>query len=57
MAKYYKGIHKNGSFGGGSNTDINFITCRHNIIILLILQSYALYWYHKYLLHPVIDGT
>ena len=27
------------------------------IVILSILQSYVLHWYHTYLLHPVINRT
>ena len=29
--------------------------CEDKIVILSILQSYALHWYHTYILHPGMD--
>ena len=55
MAKYKDGTYHKGYFCGLSNVDINLITCEYKICIPSILQSYALYWYHTYLLHPVMD--
>ena len=48
--------HK-GSFRGRSNTFIKLITCEYKIVILSILQSYVVHWYHKYLLHSGMDIT
>ena len=31
--------------------------CKDKIVILSIIQSYILYWYHKYLLQPGMDRT
>ena len=57
MAKYnYSKYHK-GYFYGGSNIDVNLITCEDNIFIPEILQSYVLHWYHTYLLRPGMDIT
>ena len=55
--KYEMGTYQKGSFRGGSNIYLNFITCEDNIFIPLILQSFMLHWYHTYLLHPVMDRT
>ena len=51
------GVYNKGSFSGVINIYINLIKCEGNIFILLILQSYVLYWYHMYLLHPGMDRT
>ena len=48
--------HKS-SFHGGSNNNIILIMCKDNIVILSKIQSYALHWYHTYLLHPGMDRT
>ena len=55
MAKYKYGKYHKGYFHGGSNKDLNLITCDNKIVIPLILKSYVLHWYHKYLLHPGMD--
>ena len=39
VARYKKLFTKTGSFRGGRNIDLKFITCEDNIFILLILQS------------------
>ena len=57
LAKYKDGTYQTGSFCGVSNINLNLITCDHNILIPSILQSYALHWYHIYLLHPGMDRT
>ena len=57
MAKYKDVTHNKGYFCGGSNENIKLITCKNKIVILSKIQSYVLNWYHKYLLHPVIDRT
>ena len=57
MAKYKYGMYHIGSFRGGSNKNINLITCEDKIVIQPIIQSYVLYWYHLYLLHPEMDRT
>ena len=51
------GTYHKASFLGVSHIYLNLITCDYNIVILSILQSYALHWYHMYLLHPVMDKT
>ena len=56
-AKYNVGTYQKRFFCGGSNIYLNLITCNDNIVILSILQSYVLRWYHIYLLHPGMDGT
>ena len=55
MAKYDQIIYKTGSFCGGSNINLNLITCDNNFFIKLIIQSYVSHWYHMYILHPGID--
>ena len=57
MAEYNMGTYNTGSFRGVINIDINLITCRDKIFILLILKSYALNWCHNYILHPGMDRT
>ena len=57
MAKYKDGMYHKCSFRGGSNININLITCEDNIVIPKILQSYVLHWSHTYLLHPGMDRT
>ena len=56
-AKYNDGTYHKGSFCGGSNIDINLITCKDGIVILSKLQSCVLHLYHTYLLHPGMDRT
>ena len=48
--------HK-GSFSGGSNINLNLITCSHKSVITSILQSYALHWDHTHILHTVMYRT
>ena len=55
--KYKTGTYHKGSFRGGSNIDLNLITCKYGIVIWSILQSYVLHWYHMYLLYPVMYRT
>ena len=55
MAKYKEVKYQTVSFRGGSNININLITCEGNIFIPSILQIYILHWYHMYLLHTGID--
>ena len=57
MAKYKEGTYHKDYFCGGSNIYLNLITCEDNIGILPIIQSYALHWYHTYLLNPGMDRT
>ena len=57
MAKYKDGTYHTGYFLGGSNIDLNLITCKDKIVIPKILQNYVLHWYHAYLLHPGMDRT
>ena len=56
IAKYKTGTYQEVSFCGGINIDLSLITCKDNIFIPSMLQSYVLYWYHTHLLHPVMDG-
>ena len=49
------GMYQKGSFREGSDINLNLITCEDNIIILSILQSCLLHFYHTYLLHPGMD--
>ena len=55
LDKCKMGTYHKGSFRGGSNIHINLIMCEDKIVILSILQSYVLYWYHTYLFHPEMD--
>ena len=57
MAEYEDGTHHKGSLYRGSDIDLNLITCKNNIVIPSIVQSYVLHWYHRYLLHPGMDRT
>ena len=57
MDKYKRGKYKTGSFCGGSYIYLNPMTCEDKIIILLIMKSYVLHWFHRYLLHPRMDKT
>ena len=57
MAKYNNRTYKTVSFRGGSNIYINLITCKDNIVIPSIPQSYVLNWHHTYILHPVMTIT
>ena len=57
MAKYNMGTYKTVSFSGRSNIDLKLITCRDNNVLLLILQSYILHYYHMHLLHTGMDRT
>ena len=52
MANYKDGTYDKYYFCGGSNINLNFITCEDNIFIPTMIQSYVLNWYHMYLLHP-----
>ena len=56
-AKYEMVMYQKGSFRGGSNINLNLITCKDRVVIPSILQSYVLHWYHTYLLHPGMDIT
>ena len=55
--KYKTCTYHKGSFNGGYNIDLKHITREDNIFIPSKLQSYILYWYRKYLLHPSMDIT
>ena len=57
MDKYKYDSYDKGYFRGGSNININIITCEDNIVILSIIQKYVLHWYHTYLLNIVMDIT
>ena len=57
MTKYKNGTYHKGYFHGGSNDDLSLITCKDKIVIPSKIQSYALHWYHTYLLHPGMDIT
>ena len=57
IAKYKTGTYQEGFFRGGINIDLSLITCKDNVVILSILQSYVLRWYHTHLLHIVMDRT
>ena len=56
-AKYKDGAYHKGSLCGGNNGDLNLKPCKDKIVIPSKLQSYAVHWYHTYLLHPVMDRT
>ena len=53
--KFKDGTYHKGSFCGGSNIDLSLITCKDKIVIMSILQSYVLHWYHTYLLYSGMD--
>ena len=55
MAKYNIGTYKIGYLCGGFFIDVNLVTFKHEFFIPLILQIYVLYWYHIYLLIPLMD--
>ena len=55
--KYKYGMYRTGSFHGGSNIYINFLTREDKIVIPQILKIYVLYWCNTYLLHPGLDRT
>ena len=55
LAKYKEGTYQKGIFGGGSNININLITCEDDIVILSIIKSCIFNWYHIYLLHSGMD--
>ena len=55
IAKYKYDTDQKGSFRGGSNIDLNLITCKDTIFIPSKLKSYVLHWYHTYLLHPGME--
>ena len=57
MAKYKDGMYHKGSFRGGSNIDIEVITCKDNIVIPWKIQSYVLHSYHTYILLQVMYTT
>ena len=57
MDKYNIGTSNTSYFCEVSYIYLNLITCNDKIGIPLILQSYALYWYHAYLLHPGMNRT
>ena len=57
MAKYKNGTYHKGYFRGGSNDNLNFITCKDRLFIPSKLKSYVLYCYHTYLLYPGMDIT
>ena len=57
MAKKGDGTYDRGSFGGGSNIDLNPIMCEDKIFIISIVKKNVLHWYHTYLLHPGMDRT
>ena len=56
-AKCTDGTYHKGCFCEVSNIDLKLIACKDKIIILSILQSYVVHWYHAYLLHPGTDRT
>ena len=56
-SKYKYGTYHKGYFGGGSNIDLKLTTREDKIVIPPNLQSYVLYWYYMYLLHPRIYIT
>ena len=57
LAKYIMGTYQKYSFRGGSNIDLNLISCDGKIDISSILQSYVLSWYHTYILRKLMYRT
>ena len=57
MAKYKNGTYHKGYFCVGRNIDLKLISFDDGIVIPSKLQSYALHWYHTYILNPVMDRT
>ena len=57
MEKYKDCTYHTCYFRGGSNIDLNFITCGDKIVITKIAQNYVLHWYHTYILQPGINRT
>ena len=56
-AKYKDDTYQQDYFRGGINIYLKLITCKYNIFILSILQSYVLHWHHNYIPHPGMDKT
>ena len=57
MDKMIRATYKRGSFCGGFIKNFNLITCKDTIIILKTPQRYIFNWYHKHVLHPVLERT
>ena len=57
MAKYKNDMYHKGYFCGGSNDDLNLITCKDKIVIPSKIQSCVSHWHHTYPLHPGMDIT
>ena len=55
--KYKDGTYHKGYFCGGSNIDIEVITCKDSFVIPSKIQSYVLHWCHTYILHPAMERT
>ena len=55
IAKYKYRTYNKVYFRGGSNNNLNLITCEDNIFIPSKFQSCVIHWYHTYIHHPVID--
>ena len=55
--KYKTDKYRNDYFCRVSNRNLNLLTWEDKQIILLILQSKILNWYHSNILDPVMDGT
>ena len=55
--KYKYFTYHKGSCFGGSNINLNLITCKDKIVIMSKLKSYVVHWYHTHILHPGMDRT
>ena len=55
LTKYKMGKYQKGYFCGGSHIYLKLITCEDKIFINAIIQSYVLHWYHRYLLHLLMN--
>ena len=55
--KYKDGTYHKDYLCGGSNIDLNLITCKDNIFIPSTLRSYVLHWCQTHLLHPRMNRT
>ena len=53
IAKYKYRTYNKVYFRGGSNNNLNLITCEDNIFIPSKFQSCVIHWYHTYIHHPV----
>ena len=55
MAEHTISTEQKYHFRGGSNINHDVLTCKDDVFILSITQSWVLNWLHTYILHPVLN--